>query len=224
MGIQITVIQPGGNQMTATHTVNFLLWNLPPEARLGHHLPGLVNNLLSIAALVDVGCNVFFHCTRCKVTFNKAIILQGWRDPKNRLWRVKIVDNGWTTNYKMAIPPQKKPTIELTTPPTTHAYSLYECSTMHKLTHFYYACLNYPIVSTLIKAINAGYLQGWPGLTMDHVCRHINISVQSKQGHMNHVHQGLQSTQPTSATTPIVLPSDRVDSNMEHGRRTPGAG
>jgi hypothetical protein len=71
--------------MTTTHTVGLLLWNLPPEARLGHHLPGLVNNLLSVAALVDAGCKAFFHCTRCKVTFDGAIILQGLRDHKNRL-------------------------------------------------------------------------------------------------------------------------------------------
>jgi hypothetical protein len=158
MYIQITVIQPSGNQMTTTHAIDLLLWNLPPEARLGHRLHGLVNNLLSIAALVDAGWEVFFHRTGCQVTFNRAIILCGWRDPKNRLWRVKIVDDRWTTNYKAAIPPQKKPTIELTTLHTTHAYSLYECSTMYKLMHFYYACLNFPVVSTLIKAINAGYL------------------------------------------------------------------
>ena len=66
------------------------------------------------------------------------------------------MDKGWTIDYKETIPPQEKPTIELTTPPTKHAYSLYKCSTMHKLMHFYYPCLNYHIVSTLIKA--AGYL------------------------------------------------------------------
>jgi hypothetical protein len=49
--------------MTTMHAIDLLLWNLPLEARLGHHLPGLVNNLLSIAALVDAGCKVFFLCT-----------------------------------------------------------------------------------------------------------------------------------------------------------------
>jgi hypothetical protein len=144
--------------MTTTHAVDLLLWNVPPEAQLGHHLTGLINNPLSVAALVDAGCEVFFHGTGCEVTFDGAIILQGWRDPKNRLWWVKIVDDGWTTNFKVAIPTQDKLTIRLTTPPTAHAYSLYKRSTMHKLRHFYYACLNYPVVSTLIKAINAGHL------------------------------------------------------------------
>jgi hypothetical protein len=134
--IQITVIQPGSDRTTTTHAVDLLLWNLPPEVHLGHRLPGLVNNLLFVAALVDAGCKVFFHCTGCEVTFNGAIILQGWRDPKNRLWWVKIVDDGWAANYKVAIPQQENPTIELTTPPTAHAYSLCECSTTHKLKHF----------------------------------------------------------------------------------------
>jgi hypothetical protein len=125
------------------------------------------------------------------------------------------------TNYKVAIPPQDTPTIELPTPPTAHAYSLYKCSTTHKLMHFYYACLNYPVVSTLIKAINAGYLRGWPGLTSDRVHRHINVSVKSKQGHMNQVPQGLQSMQPTSATVPIALPSNQVDSNMDNAPQVP---
>jgi hypothetical protein len=83
--VSITVIQPGGNHMTTTHAVDLLLCNLPPQARLGHRLPGLVNNLLSVAAFVNAGCKVFFHCTGCKVTFNGTVILQGWRDPKNKL-------------------------------------------------------------------------------------------------------------------------------------------
>jgi hypothetical protein len=59
----ITVIQPGGDCMTTTHAVNLFLRNLPPRARLGHPLPSLVNNLISVVALVNAGCKVFFHCT-----------------------------------------------------------------------------------------------------------------------------------------------------------------
>ncbi len=71
----ITIIQLGGDCMTTTHGVNLLLHNLPPEACLGHCLPGLVNNILFAAALVDAGCEVFFHCTSCKVTFDGTVIL-----------------------------------------------------------------------------------------------------------------------------------------------------
>jgi hypothetical protein len=106
--------------MTTTHAINLLLCNLPPEAQLGHCLPGLMNNLLSVTALVDAGCKVFFHCTGCKVMFNGMVILRGWRDPKNKLWRVKIMDNGWNTNLHVPIPDgdPEPPTIALATPPT----------------------------------------------------------------------------------------------------------
>ncbi len=86
---------------------------------------------------------------------------------------IKIVNNGRTTNLKVCIPPNSPSTIALTMPPTAYTNSLYVCSNTHKLTHFYYACLNYPVVSALIKAINAEW---WPGLTTTCVCRHINTS------------------------------------------------
>ncbi len=57
--------------------------------------------------------------------------------------------------------------------------------------HFYYTCLNCPVVSTLILALNAGYLKGFPGLTADRVRRHINVSIKFERGHMDQVRQGI---------------------------------
>jgi hypothetical protein len=182
--------------MTTTHTVDLLLRNLPPEARLGHRLLGLVNNLLSVATLVDAGCEVFFHCNGCKVTSDGMAILRGWRDPKNKLWRVKIINDGWAMDYRIPVPTKESepPTIPLVTPPTSLANSLYECLTTHKLTHFYYACLNFLVLSTLILALTAGYLKGFPGLTADRVRCHIDVSSEYGRGHMDQVRQGQRST------------------------------
>jgi hypothetical protein len=84
--IQISVVQPGGGHMTTTHAVDLLLSKLPPEARLAHQLPGLVKNLVSIAILCNVDCNIFFYKTGCKVTLDRDTIVQGWPDPQNCLW------------------------------------------------------------------------------------------------------------------------------------------
>jgi hypothetical protein len=65
----ITVIQPGGDKMRTTHTINLLLCKLPPNACMAHSLSGLTNNLLSVEVLYDAGCEVFFNATSCKVTF-----------------------------------------------------------------------------------------------------------------------------------------------------------
>ena len=127
--VKITVIQPSGAKMTSTNTVNLLLQALPPKDRLAHRLPGLTNNLLSVAALCDAGCEVFFHRQGCNVTLEGTTIIRGWQDPKNKLWRVKIVGNGWTTSITFHNN-AKCPIITLSTPPTafapttTHANSL----------------------------------------------------------------------------------------------------
>jgi hypothetical protein len=68
---------------------------------MAHSLPGLTNNLLSVAVLCDAGCEVFFHATGCEVTLNGLVILQGWRDAHHRLWRVRIVNDIWTTNHRI---------------------------------------------------------------------------------------------------------------------------
>jgi hypothetical protein len=216
--VQISIVQPGRDCMTTTHTVDLLLSNLPPEARLAHQLPGLVNNLFSVAVLCNAGCEVFFQKTGCEVTLNRKTILRGWREPQNCLWCVMIVDDGWTT--KLTICNITRPIIPLSTTPTGHltnsmpimpsksnttlANSLYECSDMGQLTNYYYACLNYPVKTTLtIKAIDRGYLKGWRGLASQQTRRHIPVATESKMGYMDQQCQGVRSTQPTPTTMPL---------------------
>jgi hypothetical protein len=71
----ISVTQPGGTRMRTTHAMDLLLQKLPPDTIMAHHLPGLVNNLLSVAVLYNAGCKVYFHSTGCNVTLNGEIIL-----------------------------------------------------------------------------------------------------------------------------------------------------
>ncbi len=216
--------------------MNLLLTTLPAKARLAHRLPGLVNNLLSVAVLCDAGCDVFFHKHGCKVTHNGETILRGWRDPKNRLWRIKLVDNGRKTKLTICDDPTRPP-IPLTTTPTgiamaapttdrvpeAQANSLYECSNTHQLIHYYYACLNYPVPSSLLQAIDRGYFRGWQGLTSQRVRRHITGSPESAMGHLEQVLQGTRSTQPrtpTSATIPTT-PNLHIDDHMAKAPQVP---
>ncbi len=101
-----------------------------------------------------------------------------------------IVDDGWTT--KLTICNVTRPIIPLFTTPTGHlansipispsksnttlANSLYKCFNTGQLMNYYYACLNYPIKSTLTKGIKIGYLKGWQGLTSQQTRRHISVS------------------------------------------------
>jgi hypothetical protein len=67
---------------TTMHAVDLLLWNLPPEARLGHRLPGLANNILSVAALVDAGCEVSFIKSGAKSSSTGPLSSKGGGTPR----------------------------------------------------------------------------------------------------------------------------------------------
>jgi hypothetical protein len=94
------------------------------------------------------------------------------------------------------------------------ANSLYECNNTYQLINFYHATLNYLVVSTLVKAINKGYLKGFAGLTSRQVCQHIKVNSKTEKGHMDQSHQGKRSTKTSSpAGIPPPFPSDgkRID-------------
>jgi hypothetical protein len=58
---------------------------------------------------------------------------------------------------------------------------------------FYHACLFSPVKSTLIKAINKGYLKGFPASSKQ-VSWHITINNATVKGHMDQTCQGQRST------------------------------
>ncbi len=91
------------------------------------------------------------------------------------------------------------------------ANSLYECDNTYQLINFnfYHATLNYPVVSTLVKAIDKGYLKGFADLILHGVCQHIKVNDETEKGHMDQSHQGKQSTKTSSpAGIPPPFPLD----------------
>jgi hypothetical protein len=81
----ISVIQPGGTGMRITHAMDLLFQKLPPNTHMAHHLPGLVNNLLSVAVLCDAGCKVYYPITGCEVTLNGEIMLLASQNHQRQL-------------------------------------------------------------------------------------------------------------------------------------------
>ncbi len=66
------------------------------------------------------------------------------------------------------------------------ANGLYECNNTYQLMNYYHATLNYPVVSTLVKAIDKGCLKG--------------VNDETEKGHMDQSWQGKRSTK---VSTPL---------------------
>ena len=153
----------------------------------------MINNLHAVCELTNAGCCVTFHQHGCEVEYKGEIVLQGWRDPTNKLWHVS-----WMYyNTNNLIPPT--PTvidigsiIQHTTSPC-QIHNIYECTNFEELIRFYHGCLYYPSETTWIAAICSGYFWGWSGLTASAINCHIKTIKSTVQGHLNQHLQGLHS-------------------------------
>jgi hypothetical protein len=86
--------------------------------------------------------------------------------------------------------------------------SLYECNNTYRLINFYHATLNYLVISTLVEAIDKGYLKGFSSLTSCWVQQHIKVKDKTEKGHMDQLRQGKGSTKTSSpAGNPPPFPS-----------------
>jgi hypothetical protein len=94
----------------------------------------------------------------------------------------------------------------------TVVHSLYNCDNTQQLIRFYHVCLFSPVVSTLINAINKGYLKGFPGLTSQRVRCHIKINNAMEKGRMDQSRQGQRSTS-SPPPTETALPPTHDDAN-----------
>jgi hypothetical protein len=111
------------------------------------------------------------------------------------------------------------------------ANSLYECDITYHLINFYHATLNYPVIFTLVQAIDKGYLKDFASLTSRLVWQHIKVNNKTEKGHMDQSCQGKQSTKtsspagvpppfsadgkPTSGDTPAIPPVVEANSLYE---------
>ncbi|KAL7474761.1 hypothetical protein ACHAW6_000714, partial [Cyclotella cf. meneghiniana] len=197
------ITQRKGTLIT-TETLLLHLNKLPAQARIAHHSPGISNNLLAASDLADARCELFFHSTGCEVTYNGEIILRGWRDTNTRLWRVSLIHNG----SNRIVPPYKDITDLYSTPENSFVNSafhpIYKCSNTNQLIQFYYATMDYPVISTWCKAIDKGYFQG--------VRNFIQPLQASEQGHIDQRRANICSTK----SSPVRGASHENNHMIEH--------
>ena len=74
--------------MASTHKYQIPLQNLSIQATHAEIFPYLHSSLISIGQLCDNECIVTFDKHKVIVSKNKDIIIEGYRDPTNGLWRL----------------------------------------------------------------------------------------------------------------------------------------
>ena len=170
----ITVCLPDHSTIESTHTALLDIPELPIKAREAHLFPALNgNSLLSISKLCASGCIATFDQTSVKITLHGKVILQGKKCPHTNLWQVPL---------------KSTPTKQL-------ANSITYFSTRAKdMVQFSHASLFSPRLSTLLPAIEKGWLYGFPGLSISEVTKFPPLSTSTSKGHLDQTRAGQHST------------------------------
>jgi hypothetical protein len=74
--------------------------------------------------------------------------------------------------------------------------------TWMNLVEFAHQPLGDPWISTLLKAVRRGFLNGCPNMSKKMILKYLNLSPATAKGHMKRPCQGIQSTTPKNVVTP----------------------
>jgi len=188
----ITVTLPDGNTIRSTHTCNLDLPHLPDTVTQAHIIPGLAHSsLLSIARFCDNGYTVTYDKQKCTIRDgSNNTVLQGQRNPHTMLWEIPIT----ATPHPVAQPSLPH---HLTHHAAHHVHTIPHIQNRVKYMHQAMFC---PPIQTLLRAVNLGFLQGFPFLTSHNVTKHLVLSPATVKGRMRLTPQGHQSTRRLAPT------------------------
>ena len=137
-------------------------------------------SLFGLAALCDLGCQVAFTNTTALVTLHGRTVLSGTRIAPASLWTFSLpsapIRSQSVANAAMSIPSD---------------------STFVRFAH---ASLGSPCISSLLRALRAGYLDSFPRLTAQLVVQHPPHTMATAKGHLDQHRQGLDSTDVTQTS------------------------
>jgi Reverse transcriptase (RNA-dependent DNA polymerase) len=195
----IRIKTANGGIMQATHTAELKYPNLPEKARRVYIVPELAGRvagrtLISVGQLCDAGCKVIFEEQACKIQYKGETVLYGWRGQSDKLWQLDqpIMD---------AIVEQHE------------AAAAIHSNKAEEIVRFMHATMGYPTIATLRKAIMKGFVQGFPGLTLQLLARHPPISEATYMGHMKQTRKNVKSTKKMEQITgeqPEIKPEQKA--------------
>jgi hypothetical protein len=189
----LAIRNPNGNIMYSTHVAELDLPLLPLAARQVHIVPDLTaHTLVSIGLLCDAGCDVTFNASDVTVQYNQVTVLQGKRTATTGLW-----------HFAMPTPAPTSPPV-----PCAHAMSAIGSATPAELVAFAHAALFSPALSTLAIALQKGFVQNFPGLTVPALKKYPPRSFAMVKGHLD---QARKNQKSTTKNLPPLDPPDTSD-------------
>jgi hypothetical protein len=140
--------------------------------------------------LCDAGCTVAFTATDVTICVNGDVVLIGKHTPDTKLWHLRL--------------PIPTPLSE----PSHSAFAAVGSATPTELVAFAHAALFSPVLSTLLLALEKGFLNSFPVLTPALLRKYPPRSIAMVKGHLDQSRRNQCSTRATPPPPPgFVAPS-----------------
>jgi hypothetical protein len=208
----LTINLPDGKRIKSLHVCDIQIKGLPTTL-VGHIVPSLtVASLIGIQPLCKAGCTVVFDDKKCDVVYDGRVILRGYIDPSTDLWTLPIPKTVCAAPGPTVLP-QSGPCIDCAPHlPVLHpeASNYHPTIAVASFTHsvqtranavkFAHQSLCNPKISTLLKAVQKGFLKGCPNMTQTLILKYLNASLATTKGHMKRPQHGIRSTRPKAIT------------------------
>ncbi len=195
----LTVGLPNGAVIRSTGTGQLAVHSNKFPSVPAHIFPDNVldRSLISIADYCNRGCVATSTATDLFITHNGHMAMHGSKEPKEKLWPL-------LTDFHVG-----------STINTAHAAIAHQHNAEFVL--FCYAALCSPPVTTLVKALQRGYLRTLPRLPAQMVSAYPPVTMATARGHLDLNRQEQRSTQqPTISTTSSAQQIDVNDGDEDN--------
>jgi hypothetical protein len=194
-GTGITVGLPNGAEITSRTSGIIPITTGEDELPITAHVfddDQLDRTIISLADFCNRGCTATFTATSALITHGTKTIIKSSKAPEQKLWPIDL--------DKLKDIPESEAHVAI-----SHNFNA-------DYVNFWHACLGSPPVSTLIRALRAGYLQSLPRLTARMVSDNPPQSLATAQGHLDLVRQ--QHRQHLSINNHDEVIDDGSENNM----------
>ena len=151
----INVKLSNSSTMAYTHHAQISLKHLSSQAKHAEIFTNLHYSLISIGHLCDDECIVTFDKHKVIVSKNKDIIIEGYRDPTNGLWRFPLHNTAQNNKQANILDPHL---CNHSIPIAPRHLREYRPTSQQDLAIFYHHILCCPTKHTLLQAIKDGSL------------------------------------------------------------------
>ena len=187
------VRMPNGDALTSNTKCDITMpAQIPSAAAEATVLPGLQQNLISIAKLCDNGLNAYFAKDYVHILSKQnEVVWRGTRDESSGLWKLPLTQQHY-------------------------AHTMITTKPVKDMVKFLYLALFSPSKTTLIKAINKGLLSTWPQLTEANINKYIINNEASIKGHLKHIRKNLQSTKNVQQNEDTMHPKTEAKTHTAY--------